>query len=212
MRGSTRLEMATHCVIVFAVKSLQKASIKIAPLTAARWRELEELFGERGACGGCWCMYWRFPRSKWNRQKGAGNKRAFRALVRRGDEPGLIAYVNGKPAAWCALAPRESYPALTNSRVLKPVDEQRVWSVVCFFVARPYRRAGLTAHLLRAAVRHAKKHGARIVEGYPVDPRGGAMPDAFAWTGFPAPFRRAGFREVERRSKTRPIFRILTGR
>lgn len=191
---------------------LSKQKIKVRPLTAARWADLEELFGERGACGGCWCMWWRLPRSEWQRQKGAGNKRALRKIVQSGSQPGLIAYVKGKPAAWCALARRECYPVLANSRVLKPVDEQPVWSVVCFFVARPFRRAGLTSELLRAAVAHAKKRGAKIVEGYPVDTRGGKMPDTFAWTGLAPAFQKAGFREVARRSKTRPIFRIRTGR
>lgn len=187
-----------------------KPRIAIRPLTPARWADLERLFGERGASAGCWCMWWRLPRKEWQKQQGAGNKRAFRRIVGQGRQPGLLAYVDGQPAGWCAVEPRESYPVLANSRVLKPVDEQPVWSVVCFFIARPYRKSGLSSELLRAAVAHARKHGAKIVEGYPVDPRGGAMPDAFAWTGLPGTFRKAGFREAARRSATRPIFRILT--
>ena len=53
--------------------------------------------------------------------------------------------------------------------------------------------------------------GARIVEGYPVEPRRGSMPDAFAWTGTASAFRRAGFVEVLRRSATRPIMRFVVG-
>lgn len=186
--------------------------IEVKPLTPARWKDLELLFGERGACGGCWCMWWRLPRSQWERQKGAGNKRAFRRIVQRGRVPGLLAYVDGEPAAWCAIEPRENFPVLERSRVLRRVDEQPVWSVTCFFVARPHRRLGLTVELLRAAVAYAKKRGARIIEGYPVDTPG-KMPDAFAWTGFVPAFRKAAFREVARRSKTRPILRrFLSGR
>lgn len=181
--------------------------IEVKPLTPARWKDLELLFGERGACGGCWCMWWRLPRSQWERQKGAGNKRAFRRIVQRGRVPGLLAYVDGEPAAWCAIEPRENFPVLERSRVLRRVDEQPVWSVTCFFVARPHRRLGLTVELLRAAVAYAKKRGARIIEGYPVDTPG-KMPDAFAWTGFVPAFRKAAFREVARRSKTRPIMRF----
>lgn len=176
-------------------------------LTPDRWDDLERLFGERGACGGCWCMFWRRPRRVFEGQKGAGNRRAFRRLVACGPPPGILAYVGGDPAGWCALAPREVYATLARSRVLAPVDDLPVWSVTCFFVARPHRRGGLSVSLLRAAVDHARRQGARIVEGYPVEPRKGAMPDAFAWTGLASAFRAAGFRETIRRSATRPIMR-----
>jgi len=120
---------------------------------------------------------------------------------------GLYAHYDGQPVGWCAVAPREAYSFLERSRVLKPVDEKPVWSVSCLFVLRPYRRRGLSARLLRAAVEFAGRRGAKIVEGYPVEPSMEKMPDAFAWTGLPASFRRAGFKEVARRSKTRPIMR-----
>ncbi|HKQ62266.1 MAG TPA: GNAT family N-acetyltransferase, partial [Candidatus Polarisedimenticolaceae bacterium] len=90
--------------------------------------------------------------------------------------------------------------------VLKPVDAAPVWSVSCLFVARAHRRRGISVGLLRAARRHAARHGALLVEGYPVDPRGRA-PDAFVWTGLASAFRQAGFTEVARRSPTRPIMR-----
>jgi len=156
-------------------------------------------------------MWWRLPRSRFVQQKGAGNKRAFQRIVAAGDAPGLLAYRDGEPVGWCAVAPRETYPRLERSRVLKRVDAERVWSVTCFFVARPMRRRGVTVALLEAAVRYARARGARIVEGYPVEPRRGSMPDAFAWTGTAAAFRRAGFVEVLRRSATRPIMRFVVG-
>jgi GNAT superfamily N-acetyltransferase len=181
--------------------------LEFHPLTAERWPDLESLFGERGACGGCWCMWWRRPRSVFERNKGAGNKRAFRKIVESGPPPGLLAYSEGRPIGWCALAPRQDYPVLERSRTLKPVDEQPVWSVTCFFIARPFRSKGVSSRLLRAAVSYARGQGVRIVEGYPVEPRKGRLPDAFAWTGLPGTFRQAGFREVARRSPTRPIMR-----
>lgn len=190
-------------------KPVALRELAFRPLTPARWRDLEGLFGERGACGGCWCMWWRLKRSQFEKQKGAGNKRALKRLVASGQVPGLLAYANGQPVAWCAVAPRESYSVLERSRVLARVDEQPVWSVGCFFVAKPFRGRGLTVKLLRAAVAYARKQGARIVEGYPVEPRKGRMPDAFAYTGLPSAFRQAGFVEVLRRSATRPIMRRL---
>lgn len=177
------------------------------PLTLNRWGDLEALFGPRGACGGCWCMWWRRRRSVFEAGKGADNKRAFKRLVRSGASPGLIGYVDGKPAGWIALAPREDYPALGRSRILKPVDAAAVWSVTCFFIARDHRRRGVSVRMLKAAVRFAKSQGARIVEGYPTEPKQTASPDAFVWTGLASGFRKAGFEEVLRRSPTRPIMR-----
>jgi len=184
------------------------ARLEIHPLTPRRWPHLEKLFGARGACGGCWCMYWRLPRKEFERRKGEGNRRALRKLAGAGTPPGLLAYFDAEPVGWCALAPREAYPVLERSRLLARVDEKPVWSVVCFFVARPHRSRGLTRALVRAAVAFARKHGAKIVEGYPVEPRKGHAPDIFVWTGLPGTFRSAGFKEVARRSPTRPIVRL----
>ncbi len=185
----------------------QPAKLEFHPVTPKRWCDLEKLFGERGACGGCWCMCWRLKRSQFEKQKGAGNKKALKKIVDAGEAPGLLAYAGREPVAWCSIAPRENYPRLERSRILKKVDDQPVWSAICFFVARPYRRQGLSVKLLRAAVAYAKKKRARMVEGYPVEPKKSPMPDVFAWTGLADAFRRAGFKEVLRRSPTRPIMR-----
>jgi GNAT superfamily N-acetyltransferase len=189
-------------------KHRSSKSLTFRPLTLARWADLELLFGERGACGGCWCMWWRLKRSDFERRKGAGNKRAMKAIVRSGGIPGILAYAGKQPIGWCAVAPREYYGTLERSRILKPVDHRPVWSVVCFFVEKAYRGTGVSVELLRAAVAHAKRHGARIVEGYPVEPKQDRMPDAFAWFGLASAFQRAGFEEVARRSPTRPIMRF----
>jgi GNAT superfamily N-acetyltransferase len=190
-----------------AKKTRRSARFTFHPLTPERWGDLEKLFGERGACGGCWCMWWRITRAEFEKRKGSPNRRAFRKIVRGGSEPGILAYVDDEPAGWCAIAPRREYASLNRSRILKPVDEKAVWSITCFFIARPHRRRGLSVKLIEAAVRHARRRGAKIIEGYPVEPRTGSMPDAFAWTGLPSAFERAGFTEVLRRSPTRPIMR-----
>lgn len=181
-------------------------------LTPGGWPDLVRLFGERGACGGCWCMWWRLARSRFLQQKGAGNRRAFKRIVDAGEAPGLLAYCDGEPIGWCAVAPREIYPRLERSRILERVDAEPVWSVVCFFVARPFRRRGVTVQLLKAAVAYAKAHGVRIVEGYPVEPKRTRMPDPFVYTGLAPAFRKAGFVEVLRRSETRPIMRYTVAR
>jgi len=157
-------------------------------------------------------MFWRLKRSAWQEGQGAANKRAFRALVRDGRAQGILAYVGPRIAGWCALGPRSDFPSLERSRILKPVDDAPVWSIVCFFILPPFRRQGLSTRLLEAAVAHARRKGARIVEGYPVDPDGD-YPPAFAWTGLATAFRHARFEEVARRSAARPIMRRrITGR
>ncbi len=180
----------------------------IAPLTIDRWSDFERLFGPRGACGGCWCMYWRQSRRQFAEQHGEGNRLAMKKLVEAGVNPGLMAYEDGVPVGWCSIAPRVDFPTLANSRILKPVDGQPVWSVVCFFIARGQRRKGLTVQLLKAAVDFAAARGARIVEGYPVEPKNSQAPDVFVYTGLASAFRQAGFSEIERRSATRPIMRF----
>jgi len=178
------------------------------PLTVDRFADLEKLFGPRGACAGCWCMHWRLTRSDWTKGQGEGNRRALRRIVRAGGEPGVLAYSGVQAVGWCAVAPRSSLSGLKRSRILKPVDDQSVWSITCFFVAREFRRRGLTPKLMKAAAAHARSRGAKILEGYPVEPRVGSMPDLFAFTGLASAFLKAGFVEVARRSATRPIMRL----
>ena len=185
--------------------------LEIHPVTPDRWPDFEALFGVRGACAGCWCMWWKMKRSDFDRQHGEGTKKAQKKIIQSGQVPGLLAYADGQPVGWCAIEPREAYPALERSRVLKRVDEQSVWSITCFFVARPHRREGVTIQLLKAAVKHAKAHGAQIVEGYPVEPRQGIVPDTSVFTGLASAFGEAGFTEVLRRSETRPIMRYVIG-
>ena len=189
--------------------SRARLAIAFHPATADRWKDVEKVLGERGGCGGCWCMFWRLPRKKFEEGKGAGNKRALKNVVTRGPAaPGVLGYVGDEPIAWCAVAPRLAYPALERSRVLKPVDDKPVWSVSCLFVLKAYRRKGVSVRMLEAAAEFARSNGASIVEGYPVEPSSERTPDPFIWTGTASAFRKAGFTEVARRSATRPIMRI----
>lgn len=176
------------------------------PVTAERWDDLEALFGPRGACGGCWCMSWRLAKGDFDRGKGDPNRSALRAIIDTGEVPGLLAYADGDPIGWCSVAPRERFPRLEQHRTLKRLDHQPVWSIVCLFVAKPHRRHGVSVALLRAAVEYARGEGARIVEGYPTEP-GKPLPDPFVWTGLVSAFRDAGFAEVARPARTRPVMR-----
>ena len=183
------------------------SELQITPVTADRWSDLEQLFGTRGACGGCWCMHFRLPRPAYERGKGESNRRALRRLVETGPPPGLLAYHGNDVVGWCALAPREHYPRLARSRAMRPVDDRPVWSVVCLFIARGHRRRGVSAALLEAAADYAAAAGAEVIEGYPVEPRSGSIPDVFAWTGTASAFLKAGYREVTRWLPGRPVMR-----
>lgn len=141
--------------------------LEFHPLTSDRWTDFEMLFGERGACGGCWCMLWRLKRSEFDRQKGEGNKEAMKALVDSGEVPGILAYVRGLAIGWCAIARRACYPALARSRVLKSIDGAPVWSVTCLFVEKGQRNKGVSVQLLRAAVAYVKEQGARWWKAIP---------------------------------------------
>ena len=157
-------------------------------------------------------MAWRLRNKDWEAGKGASNKRAFKKLVTSGKRPGVLGYYDGEPIAWCAIAPREDYSTLSRSRVLKPVDDKPVWSVSCLFVRKDFRRRGVSARLLKATVDFARQRGAKIVEGYPILPTMEKQPDPFVWTGIPSAFEKAGFKEVARRSRTRPIMRYTIRR
>jgi len=154
-------------------------------------------------------MWWRLKRSDFMRQQGNKNRLALKKIVDSGEIPGILAYAQTEPIAWCSVAPRQAFSALERSRVLKRVDDKPVWSVVCFFVAKPFRGKGVTVKLLKAAVDYVRKQGGKIVEGYPKEPKKGRMPDAFAYTGLVSSFSKAGFVEVLRHSESRPIMRYF---
>ena len=173
------------------------------PVTPKRWNDLVELF-DRPIVRTCFCMYYRKRGA--GTGVGAGNRRSMKSLVDRGVVPGLIGYEDGVPVAWVSLGPREDYAKLRRSPVMKPVDERPVWSIVCFFVDRKARGRGLSERMLRAAIDYARSQGARLLEAYPVDKAERSHPD-FMFFGAKSMFDRLGFREVARRTPTRPMVR-----
>jgi len=185
-------------------------ALSIQPLTPGLFADFEHLFGPRGACGGCWCMFWKLRGKAFDESTGEPTHQMQKSYVESGGIPGLLAFEDDESVGWIAVEPRSAYPKLAHSRILKPVDEAEVWSVTCFFVAKQVRRRGLTVELLKAAVEYVRGRGGRVVEGYPVDSKKD-MPAPFIYTGTAAAFQKAGFVEVARRSDTRPIMRFVIG-
>ena len=156
-------------------------------------------------------MTWRLSRSQFKANEGKGNRAAMRVLVDSGQQPGVLFYQDGRAVAWCAVAPREEYVRLAASKVWAPVDDQRVWSVSCFFVDKKFRGRGFSVEVLKAAVEFAHSRGATIVEGYPQELKE-KLPPAFVWMGVMPTFERAGFHEVARRSAKKPIMRSIVSK
>lgn len=177
-------------------------AFEVHAVTQERWPDLVQLF-DRSIVRTCFCMYYR---KSGDTGVGLENQGRMKALVDRGTVPGLIGYENGVPVAWVSLGPREDYARLRRSPVMKPVDDRPVWSIVCFFVDRKARGRGLSERMLRAAVDYARSCGARLVEAYPVDKDRPSHPD-FMFFGAKSMYDRAGFREVARRTPTRPVVR-----
>jgi GNAT superfamily N-acetyltransferase len=178
--------------------------LTIRPLTPALWPALEDLFGKNGACNGCWCMYWRIG-AAYRKRSRERNRVAFRQIVKSGPPPGLLAFDGNVAVGWCQLTPREDVPWLDRTWRLAPVDEVPVWSLSCFYVRIGYRRQGVTAALIAAAVKAARRAKAPALEAYPLD--ADKTPSASS-CGFASTFERAGFKTVARRVPPRPIMRL----
>jgi GNAT superfamily N-acetyltransferase len=179
--------------------------LTVRPLTPDLWPAFEDLFGKAGACNGCWCMYWRLG-AAYHKRPRERNKADFRALVKRGPPPGLLAFDGNVAVGWCQLTPRSALPHLDKARFTRRVDDAPVWAISCFYIRRSYRRRGVTTTLIAAALKAAKRADAPAVEAYPIDTdQSGATLNLY--TGVASPFARAGFKPAVRRAPHRPIMR-----
>lgn len=178
--------------------------IKVRPLTSDLWPQFEDLFGENGACGGCWCMYWRIG-SAYRKRQSRANRTAFHAVVKKGPPPGLLALKGDVAVGWCQLTPRSSLAWLNLAWRLKPVDDVPVWSISCFYIRKGHRKQGITSALIAAAVKEARKAGAPALEAYPLD---SDLSPSASGTGYVSTFVRAGFKVLARRNPPRPVMRL----
>ena len=179
--------------------------IEFRPVTLGNLDDLERFSSAHGKFRYCSCMRWRMTSTEFSRSGKPKRIEALRAKVANGRSTGVLAYADGVPVGWCSIGPRDGFRGLERYRKLARVDDASVWSVTCFFIDRHYRRKGLTVELLRAAVRHAGDSGARVVEGYPVDPAA----TSYTYMGSPGTFTKAGFNDVTPPGRERRIFRIV---
>jgi GNAT superfamily N-acetyltransferase len=177
------------------------------PLTPERWVDFESLFGKSGAYGGCWCMWFRQTGAGYSANKGASNRQAMCAIVDSGAIPGLIGYADGAPAAWVSLGPRHGFPRLARSRAARAIDAAQPWSIVCFYIGKGFRGQGWMRRMVDAAVDWAASQGATLLEAYPKDLEAGPVSVDAAYVGLMPIFAAAGFTEVARHIKGRPLMR-----
>lgn len=177
-------------------------------LTTKNWFQFEKLMGEKGGCGGCWCMAFRLPTKEFNENKYEGNKELMYSLVKDRQPIGLLAFYEDEPVAWLALAPREDYIKIEKSRTLIRVDDKPVWSITCFFVKKEYRRGGVSKALIKGAIDFARLKNIQTLEAYPALPYSEKVPDAFLWVGVLSSFLVNGFKIVKQNGKSRAIVRL----
>lgn len=166
-------------------------------VTRETWPDFESLFESRGGPKHCWCMAWRPGRF----QDGQSRKAAMQQLVHDGVPIGILAYLEGKPIAWCSVAPRPTHRRLVSASE----HNDNVWSITCFFVSSRLRGTSVARHLLAAAVQHARAQGAQLVESYPVDPDS----PSYRFMGFVSMFANAGFAEVGREGTRRHVMQLV---
>lgn len=183
-------------------------SINLKPLNSENWQDFEKLFGERGACGNCWCMSFRLPKKEFENGKSDGiNKSRMKNLVQLNKHTGVLAYLNNELFAWIALSPRSDFKRLENSRVHKPIDDIPVWTIPCFFISKPFQKKGFSTKLIIRIIEYAKQNGIHTLEAYPNKTPKEKLPAAFLWTGMLSSFLKAGFEIVDETSVNRPTVR-----
>lgn len=182
-------------------------TLSFKPLTVDNFKDLVTLFGENGACGGCWCMWWRLKNKDYQQSKGIKNKELLTNLISNSRPLGIIAYKKSTPIGWSSVSPRKSLKRLETSRLFKPVDNIDVWSITCLYVDKKIRNTGLSVKLISQASEFAFENGATCIEAYPIHSYKNKTPDVFAYVGFKNAYNNAGFKSIKQCSKTRLIMR-----
>jgi GNAT superfamily N-acetyltransferase len=165
------------------------------PVTPDRFEDFADVINRNRRANHCWCLSHRLQAAEIERLGSGSREQAMRRLCERDHPPGVVTYWDGEPVGWCNIGSRAEITRLARSRLIRPVDDLPVWSIICVVVRPGHRRQGVTAPLLEGAVAYAESYGAPAVEAYPVDPSG-RMDLTMAFVGTRSMFERAGFRVV----------------
>jgi len=169
------------------------------PIDKSNWYDLEKLFESKGGPHNCWCMVWRNMNEEANRANKTNKKNSLKNYIDSEKSVGLLCYNNSEAIAWCSIAPRESYRELSGDNSLT-----KVWSLVCFFIKREYRKQGITEELIKQALQFAKENGAEYVEAYPVDPES----PSYRFMGFKPMFDKQNFEFKHKAGERRYVMTI----
>jgi len=168
---------------------------EVHAVTPDRFDDFADVVNPNRRANHCWCLSHRLP-TKQIEELGRGDREhAMRCLTERSNPPGVVGYEDDVPVGWCSICPREEIPRLTGSKLIRPVDDVAVWSIICVVVRGGHRRRGITGPLLEGAVDYARSRGAPAVEAHPVDPPG-RMDTTMAFVGTRAMFEHARFRII----------------
>lgn len=200
--------LVTHYGVQYIVESTfllmeTMSDFVFYPVTTESFSDLADFFEQYGNPNYCWCMRWRLKSVEFREINSKERQSKLESLIQSNVPVGVAGYHQGKVVGWCSIAPRETYPLLERSTILKRIDNLPVWSVVCFFVAPNFRGQNLSVKLLRSAVTYAISEGASVIEGYPVEPD-----KSYRFMGSPAIFEQAGFEEVGTAKNGRSIVRF----
>ncbi|MBS1599147.1 MAG: GNAT family N-acetyltransferase [Bacteroidetes bacterium] len=182
--------------------------IRMEPLQKRNWNMFEDLMGEKGGCGGCWCMLFRLSYKEFQSNKPHGNKLLMQKIVFASKPTGLMAIYNDKAIGWIAFAPREDYIKIEKARTLKRIDDKPVWSITCFFIRKEFRRMGISKIMIKSLLDYAKKKNIKTLEAYPAIPYDDKVPPPFLWVGVLSAFLQNGFKIVQQNGKSKAIVRI----
>ena len=165
------------------------------PVTPDRFEDFADVINPNRRATHCWCLSHRLQARDIEELGHGSREQAMRALCEREHPPGVVTYLDGTPVGWCNIGPRAEIPRLSQSTLIRPVDDLPVWSIVCVVVRGGHRKKGVTSHLIEGAVAYAAANGAPAVEAHPVDPQG-RMDTTMAFVGTRGMFERAGFEVV----------------
>lgn len=189
------------------MKTTLKAGFTYKPLRPDNWGAFEKIMGEKGGSAGCWCMHNRLEKREFEEGRGECNKLRMKELLKT-CVPGIILYFDGEPVGWIAITEREDCKALNRSHVYKPVDNEKVMSITCIYAGKGYRNMGVSTELVKAVIEYARSSGIGILEAYPIDTKGKQTIANFVYMGFYSTFRKLGFKEMLRRSDSKPVMRL----